>query len=106
MQPLGDFQVRFVLLVPHQLLNHLREAKVNIEEEKMDSMKKDNFIVQSPPTSISPSVRSNFVGKSEFLRMRPPSQDFSTLLARSVMDFAPPKPSRLIPFSEPSGDLG
>merc|ERR1719225_1061217 len=22
-QPLGDFQVRFVLLVPHQLLNHL-----------------------------------------------------------------------------------
>merc|ERR1719264_1280875 len=56
-------------------------------------------------TSISPSVRRSFVGKREFLRIRPPSQDLSTLFARSVIDFAPPNPSRLIPFSEPSGDL-
>merc|ERR1719264_119409 len=56
-------------------------------------------------TSISPSVRRSFVGKREFLRMSPPSHDLSTLFARSVIDFAPPNPSRLIPFSEPSGDL-
>ena len=62
--------------------------------------------LQTALTSISPSVRRSFVGKREFLRIRPPSQDLSTLFARSVIDFAPPNPSRLIPFSEPSGDLG
>ena len=93
-QPLGDLQVRLVLLVPHQLLNNLH-TQVSIASRE--------FAIVL--TSISPSVRRSLVGKREFLRISPPSQDFSTRFARSVMDLAPPNPSRLMPFSEPSGDL-
>ena len=50
--------------------------------------------------SLSPSVRRSLVGKSEFFRMIPPSQDLSILFDRSVTDLALETPWLLPPLSK------
>merc|ERR1719282_1407110 len=88
-QPLGDFQVRFVLLVPHQLLNHLHlslcEKQLRGEERVLeDETSFPGFL--NPLGKVSDGLRASqtIAPHSIFRAIRRPGVHLSHPAGRSI----------------------